>query len=115
MTLPKLPSEGREAYLLPGLSHRSLISIGKLYDALFEALFDKQTVNITRKGCSTLQVFKYHQTGRWRLPLHNKISNKQDPHVEPNKQANNVVQASNLPYIIKYLHAAAFIPIRGSQ
>ena len=60
-----------EVHLFPSLSHTSLISIEKLYDVGFKAIFDEQTVNITRKVNSIVKIWKDHQTGLWRLPLHN--------------------------------------------
>ena len=50
LELPQFPAEFIDAYLIPGLSHSSLISIGKLCDELCKAIFNEQTVNITGKN-----------------------------------------------------------------
>ena len=70
LSLPKLLDKVRENNLLPGRSHRSIISIGKLCDAVCKSIFDEQSVNITRKVISILKGWRYHQTGLWILPLH---------------------------------------------
>ena len=112
LALPQLAVKGREAQLLPVLSHRSLISIGKLCDAGFKETFDKQTVNITRKGRIILNVWRDHQPVSWCFPIHNQQTVKQNLHVETTKQANYVGQTKNLQDLINYLHTAPFIPVQ---
>ena len=60
--------------------------------------------------CIILQVQRYHHTGLWILPLHNRLSNKKNLHVEPFKQAINVGQTYKVLDLIKYIHAAVFSP-----
>ena len=87
LELPQFPAEFIDAYLLPGLSHSSIISIGKLCDAVCKAIFNEQTVNITGKRNRILKVWRDHQTGLWSLPLNNqKKENKTSMLSLTNKQ-----------------------------
>ena len=87
IALAWLASEGRESHLIPDLSHSSIISIGKLCDAVCKTIFDEQTVKITMKGNIILKVWRDHQTGIWRIPLQNQQTGKQTSMlILPNKQ-----------------------------
>ena len=76
IALAWLASEGRESHLIPDLSHSSIISIGKLCDAVCKTIFDEQTVNITRKGNIKLKVRRDHKTGLLHIPIHNQQTGK---------------------------------------
>ena len=71
LSLPQLPITAREAHILPGLAHSSLLSIGKLCNAGCEAKFDDQEVVITKNNTSLLRGQRDRCTGLWRIPLTN--------------------------------------------
>ena len=48
LALATLPEEAREAHILPGLSHISLVSIVKLCDSGFEATFSQHNMAVTK-------------------------------------------------------------------
>ena len=49
LSLPQLPEQARYAHIIPGITHISLVSIGKLCDAGCEATFDEAEVKIIKK------------------------------------------------------------------
>jgi hypothetical protein len=56
LSLPQeLPLTARDAHIVPGLVHSSLLSIGKLCDAGCEAKFNDQEVAITKNDTKLLQ------------------------------------------------------------
>ena len=62
LAFTKFPAKGRYTHLTPGLSYISFFSIAKLLDTGCKAIFDEQTVNITRKGNSIIKLWIDHQT-----------------------------------------------------
>jgi hypothetical protein len=135
LSLPQLLITAREAHILPGLAHSSLLSIGKLCNAGCEAKFDDQQVVITKNNISLLRGERDRCTGLWRIPLTNnaespKASNRQtkecnntiniSPHnIHNNPDANiehstvcyNAYQHHKIPELIQYLQAVAFSPV----
>jgi hypothetical protein len=136
LSLPQLPITAREAHILPGLTHSSLVSIGKLCDAGCEAKFDNQEVVITKNNINLLRGQRDRCTGLWHIPLTNNeestITLNRRPTMEcnnattipPNKMHSqpdatsghntvcyNAYQHHRIPELIQYLHAAAFSPV----
>ena len=109
LDLPQLPEAAREAHILPGLSHSSLLSIGKLCDAGCLAQFDAKNVIIQRQGMTLLTGTCDPTNGLWRLPLVNPPS----PPVIP-FQCNNAYQTTSTAELMQYLHAAAFSPVQST-
>ena len=70
MLLATLPEGAREAHILSGLSHRSLISIVKLCDSGCESIFNQHTMAVTKDEHVLLQVTRDVMTGLWRVPIH---------------------------------------------
>jgi hypothetical protein len=50
LDIPQLPDDARNAHIIPGLTHSSLVSIGTLCDAGCKATFDRTTVIITNNN-----------------------------------------------------------------
>ena len=69
IALATLPEEPREAYILPGLAHISLISIGKMCDAGCEASFNQHNMAVIKYEQVLLQGTRYVLAGLWRFPL----------------------------------------------
>jgi hypothetical protein len=135
LSLPQLPITAREAHILPGLAHSSLVSIGKLCDAGCEAKFDNQEVVITKNNINLLRGQCGRCTGLWRIPLTNneessinsnrptmecnnattippnKMHSKPDATIGHNTVCYNAYQHHKNPELIRYLHAAAFSPV----
>jgi hypothetical protein len=135
LSLPQLPITAREAHILPGLTHSSLISFGKLCDAGCEAKFDNQKVVITKNNINLLRGQRDRCTGLWRIPLTNneestitsnrptmecnnattippnQMHSKPDATIGHNTVCYNAYQHHKIPELIQYLHAAAFSPV----
>ena len=103
LNLPQVPEQGRQAHLLPGLTHISLISIGKLCDTGFQATFDQTSVNITNHGDTIMTGHHDFTTGLWHIPLTMRDA------TQP-QQINSAYQTKSLPDLVAFLHAAAFSP-----
>jgi hypothetical protein len=93
-----------------GLTHSSLLSIGKLCDAGCNATFTHATVVITHHDATIMHGSRDPCTGLWRLPLSHTPPNTTTPTVTPEYQCRSVYQTTTLPTLVKYLHAAAFSP-----
>ena len=61
--LTQLTAKGMEIHLLPGLSHRYIISIEKICDAGCKTIFDKHTVTIKRMKRMITKGCRDHQNG----------------------------------------------------
>ena len=98
LELATLTEEEREAHILLGLAHRSLISIGELCDSGREASFNKHTMAVTKDKHVVLQGTKDAITGLWRVHLQSLD--------RPTHQSNNLHQVNGKEDYIKYLHAS---------
>jgi hypothetical protein len=65
LALPQLPEAALDAHILPGLTHSSLISIGKLCNAGCTAIFNAQTVTINKNNTTLLHGNCEFRTGLW--------------------------------------------------
>ena len=69
-----MPESARLALIFPQLTSASLISIVKLCDAGFQAIFDKDTVKITRDGKIILQGYRNLVNNLWEIILGKKTT-----------------------------------------
>ena len=106
LALPQLPPDAREAHIIPGLTHSSLVSIGQLCDAGCEATFDKQKVTITKDQITLISGQRDSRTGLWRIPLD--IQNMPTNTIQ--YQCNSAYQTNTISDLIAFLHATAFSP-----
>ena len=88
------------------LSHSSLISIGKFYDAGCEASLNYHTTAVTKDEQVLLQVTRDLMTDLFRVPLQS-ID-------RPTNQINHLHQVNGKESSIKYLHATSFIPVQDT-
>jgi hypothetical protein len=111
LNLSQLPIQAREAHIIPGLSHSSLISIGKLCDEGCTATFTVNKVVITHDHQEVLVGTRDNTTGLWRIPLNN--TNTSEFPIQPTSshECHNAYQKHRLPELLQYLHAALFSPI----
>ena len=93
-----LPEEAREAHILPGLEHISLISIGKFCDYGCEASFNHHNMSDTKYEQVLLKGTRDIMTGLWRVPF-------QSLDISTN-QRNQLHQFNGKEKSNKYLHAA---------
>ena len=108
LALPQLPTTAREAHIIPGLTHSSLVSIGQLCDAGCQATFDKHKVTITKEQTTLLCGTRDTRTGLWRIPLNATTPPIHESNIQ--QQCNNAYQTKNIAELIAFLHAAAFSP-----
>ena len=97
-TLPinTLPPEAKEANVVQGLD-KTLISIGKLYDAGYEAIFIKYEVGIYKNKIKLLQGTQNQQNGLWEVPL-------------VREQCNMTCMSNNSRAMVRFLYAALGSP-----
>jgi hypothetical protein len=115
LNLPQRPHDARAAHIIPGLTHSSLISIETPCDAAgCEATFNKTQVIVKKDDTILITGPRDPRTGLWKFPMAN-----------PNQQTNtrlpitlecaNVLQVhTGIKRMIKYLHAAAFSPVKST-
>jgi hypothetical protein len=113
LNLSQLPEQAREAHIIPGLTHSSLISIGKLCDSGCKATFDAKQVVITRNDKELISGPRDNQTGLWRIPLINHTPTNTVP-TPMHMECNNAYQTHKIPELIQFLHAAAFSPVTST-
>ena len=101
--LPQVPTQGRQAHILPGLMHSSLLTIGQLCDAGCQATFDQKLVIITNHGDIILTGHRDFSTGLRRIPL-----SMTEP--SPQQQINSTYHTKYLPNLVTFHHAVAFSP-----
>jgi hypothetical protein len=114
LNIPQLPHEARKAHLIPGLTHSSLVSIGTLCDAGCKATFDRNTVAVTKDNAIVLTGPRDTRTGLWKFPM--------TPTPTSITTLPNTLQCANALHLlqtgirrmVKYLHAAAFSPVKST-
>lgn len=114
LALPQLPKGARDAHILPGLTHSSLVSIGKLCDAGCTASFNQQKVIVHKKGNTLLEGKRDFRTGLWRFPLSNNKTTTNTVGPSPNHQTNSAYQTTTISTLIDFLHATAFSPVKST-
>jgi hypothetical protein len=112
----KLCSVARDMNIVPGL-HSTLVSILKLVDAGYTAVFSKEgaaiyndhTTTITTDEPPVLEADRCDLTGLWKLPLHTEetVANEDTPH---NEAINVIFDLSSAHQNFLCYHAAARFP-----
>ena len=69
LAMPDLPSKAREAHIISGLSHHSLLSVVTLYNAGCEVKFTKIGCYVKYWGKIVMKGAKCTKTGLWMVPL----------------------------------------------
>jgi hypothetical protein len=104
---PPPPPQARNAHVLPGLVHNSLISVGKLCDDGCELTFKKEAVSVMKDGkCAMLGSCDPH-SGLWRAHL-----KKSKPAIQ--SACNHAHDTSHQKELINDLHAACFSPVKST-
>jgi hypothetical protein len=107
LLLAALPPQSRKAHILPGLVHRSLISVGQLCDNGCNIAFTQEQVTVSKNRKCVMYGSQDPRSRLWRADLKQKFETK---HVQCNHAHDN----NNQKYFINYLHAACFSPVKST-
>jgi hypothetical protein len=107
LLLTDLPPQARQARILPGLVHNSLISVGQLCDSGCSVTFTQDQVTVSKNGKNVMYGSRDPKSSLWRVNLKQKFETK---HVQCNHAHDN----NNQKDLINYLHAACFIPVKST-
>jgi hypothetical protein len=95
LLLTDLPQQARQAHILPGLVHNSLISVGHLCDNECSVTFTQDQVTVDPKS------------RLWRVNLKQKMESEI-------VQCNHAHDNNNQKDLINYLHASCFSPVKST-
>ena len=134
--IPGLPKAARKAHICPGLANMSLVGVKTLVDARCEVLFSKDDYIVLYKGSIVWKGGRQARSGLWILPLSPEgVEEINKLQIEPtvrlatvkqlrkeaevtnqteDKQVNNVFHTTTKAELIKYLHQAAFSPVKAT-
>jgi hypothetical protein len=107
LLLTDLPHQARQAHILPGLLDNSLISVGQFCDNEYSLTFTHDQVTVSRNGKEVMYVSQYPKSRLWRVNLNQKMK----PDIA---QCNHAHDNNNQKYLINYLHAACFSPVKST-
>jgi hypothetical protein len=107
LLLTDLPHQVRQAHILPGLVHNSLISVGQLCDSECSVTFTQDQVTVSRNGENVMYGSRDPKSRLWRVDLKQKIAPKIS-------QCNHAHDNNNQKDLINYLHAVCFIPVKST-
>jgi hypothetical protein len=107
LLLTDLPPQARQAHILPGLVHSSLISVGQLCDSGCSVTFTHYQVTVSRNGKNVMYGSRDPKSRLWRVDLKNRCETNQ-------AQFNHAHDKSNQKDLITYLHAACFSPVKST-
>ena len=129
----ELREPARDVHMVPELQGTLLVSAGKLADANYVSIFDKDEVNVydmtnTKITVSRGAILKgwRDSDGLWRIPLRKDTGNKNEDYVvvkkppteflpsrpPPTEAIYNVYELKTQPELIRYYHAAAGFPTK---
>jgi hypothetical protein len=107
LLITDLPPQARQAHILPGLVHNSLISVGQLcYNGCSVTLTQEQ-VTVSKNGKCVMYGSRDPKSRLWRVDLKNIFETNQ-------VQCNNAHENSNQKDLINYIHAACFSPVKST-
>jgi hypothetical protein len=114
LNVPWLPEKAKEAHIVPGLAHASLVSIKILCDAGCKVTYDEKTCRVTYDHKLVWIGHREPSTGLWVLPL---SPDQGTDTITPlkadaatNHVANNAYTMTSKESLIKYLHQCLFSP-----
>jgi hypothetical protein len=105
LLLTDLPHQTRQARILPGLVHNSLISVGQFCDNECSVTFTQEQVTVSRNGKDVMYGYQDPKSRLWRVDLKQKMK----PEIV---QCNHAHDNNNQKDLINYLHAACFNPVK---
>jgi hypothetical protein len=107
LLLTDLSHQARQAHILPGLVHNSLISVGQLCDNGCSVTFTQDQVTVSRNGKNVMNRSRDLKSRLWRVNLKQKMK----PELVKCDHAHD---NNNQKDLINYLHAACFSPVKST-
>jgi hypothetical protein len=107
LLLTNLPPQARQAHILPGLVHNSLISVGQLCDNECSITFTQDQVTVSKNEKNVMYGSRDPKSRLWRVNLKHKF----EPEIV---QCNHAHDNNNQKDLINYLHAACFSPVKST-
>jgi hypothetical protein len=107
LLLTDLPPQSRQAHILPGLVHNSLISVGKLCDNGCSVTFTQDQVTVSKNEKCVMYGYRDPKSRLWQVDLKKKFETNQ-------VQCKHAHDNSNQKDLINYLHAACFSPVKST-
>jgi hypothetical protein len=107
LLLTDLPPQERQAHILPGLGHNSLISVGKLCDNGCSVTFTQEQVTVSRNGKCVMYGSRDPKSRLWQVDLKKRFETQQ-------VQCNHAHDNSNQKYLTNYLHTACFSLVKST-
>jgi hypothetical protein len=107
LLLTNIPHQARQAHILPGLVHNSLILVGQLCDNECSVTFTHDQVTVSRNGKDVMYGSRSPKARLWRVNLKQKMNTKL-------AQCNHAHDNNNQKDLINYLHAACFSPVKST-
>jgi hypothetical protein len=108
LLLTDLPPQARQAHILPGLVHSSLISVGQLCNNECSVTFTQDQVTVSKNGKHLLYGSRDPKSRLWRVNLIQKFETE-------NLQCNHAHDNNNQKDLINYIHAACFSPVKSDK
>jgi hypothetical protein len=108
LLLTDLSHQARQAHILPGRVHNSLISVGPLFDNECSVTFTQDQVTVSRNGKDVMYGSRDTKSHLWRVNLKQKMK----PELA---QCNHAHDNNNQKDLINYLHAACFSPVKSTM
>ena len=111
LNIPWLPVAARQAHVVPGLAHTSLVSIKMLCDAGCLVTYDKNECKISYQNRIVWIGHREPSTGLWVLPLGPIQPPPNEPYSPPPPEcAANAYTLTSKQQLIQYLHQCLFCP-----
>jgi hypothetical protein len=107
LLLTDLTPQARQAHILPGLVHNSLISVGQLCDNGCSVTFTQEQVTVSKNGKCVMYGSRHPGSRLWRVNLKKRFETNQ-------VQCKHAHDNSNQKDLINYLHAACFSPVKST-
>jgi hypothetical protein len=105
--LTDFPPQARQAHILPGLVHNSLISVGQLCDNGCSVTFTQEQVTVSKHGKCVMYGSRDPRSRLWRVDLKKRFETIQ-------VQYNHAHDNSNQKDLINYLHVTCFSPVKST-
>jgi hypothetical protein len=102
-----MPPQARQAHILPGLVHNSLSLVGQLCDNECSVTITQDQVTVSKKGKHLMYGTRDLKSRLWRVNLKQKFETE-------NAQCKHAHDNNNQKYLINYLHAACFSPVKST-
>ena len=118
--LPALKPSAKQGFIVPQMTTKALLSVGKFSDAGYTTIFhphdegvtvhDNDSFELTIKSPPLLQGWR-RAGGLWTVPLVDQAKVSQELDVE---QANNVYELPSTSEVVRFLHAALGFPTKAT-